>query len=133
MLDGNRHGDAILAVAERQVAAMRDGHTDACLAQYTEDAILLPPNLLPKAGAELQSWMSEFLQRFRVEWLSFIHDEIAASGDLAYHRYSYTWRVTSRDGGAVTVASGKGVQLLRRTSDGGWRIAREIWNANPAA
>jgi ketosteroid isomerase-like protein len=132
VLEESRQDDAILTVVERQAAAMRDGRSDACLAQYTDDAILLPPNLLPKTGAELRDWMSDFLRRFRVEWLSFNHDEMTVGRDLAYHRYSYTWRVTPRDGGASTVASGKGLQILRRARDGSWRIAREIWNANPA-
>lgn len=110
---------------------MRDGGSDRLAALLSEDAVLLAPNVLPKAGAELRRWLGDFLRRFQVQWLSFVHEETAVSGDLGYHVYSYTWRVTPRGAGEPTVTSGKGLHILRRSADGTWRIAREIWNANP--
>jgi ketosteroid isomerase-like protein len=124
---------AVVAVVDREVAAMRDGESDRFAALLSEDAVLLAPNVLPKAGAELRRWLRDFLQRFQVEWLSFAHEETAVSGDLAYHIYSYRWRVTPKSPGEPTLVSGKGLHILRRGADGTWRIAREIWNANPPA
>jgi ketosteroid isomerase-like protein len=125
-------GAAIVELVDREVAAMGAGDLGQYVALLTDDAVLLAPNTPPKAGAELRQWLGEFLQRVRVEWLSFVHDEVAVSGDLGYHVYSYTWRTSPKGGGEPTVSSGKGLHIVRRGADGAWRIAREIWNANPA-
>jgi ketosteroid isomerase-like protein len=123
---------AILTVLEQEAAVMRDGSVDHFVALLTDDGVLMPPNETPKAGAELRQWLGDFLQRFRVAWLSLVHDETVVSGDLAYHAYTYTWRVTPKGPGEPAVASGKGLHILRRDAHGTWRIAREIWNATPA-
>jgi len=60
-----------------------------------------------------------------------IHNELEVAGNLAYHTYVYTWRVTPRASGEAKVSSGKGLHILRCQADGSWRIAREIWNAMP--
>ncbi len=112
---------------------MHDGDADRLAALLSEDAVLLAPNVLPKTGAELRRWLADFLQRVQVDWLSFVHEETGVRADLAYHVYSYTWRLTPTGPGEPTVASGKGLHILRRGADGTWRIAREIWNANPPA
>jgi ketosteroid isomerase-like protein len=133
MPESGAHSDEVLAVVRREAAAMRDGSIDDFMALLTADAVLLPPDLLPKTGAELRGWLGAFLDRFGIEWLSLVDDETVVDGTLAYHVYSYTWRATPRDGGAPREASGKGLHILRRGEDGRWRIAREIWNPNPAA
>jgi ketosteroid isomerase-like protein len=133
VVKNSREDAAIVRLVDREVAAMGAGDIDQYVALLTDDAILLAPNTLPKAGAELRQWLGEFLQRVRVEWLSFVHDEVGVHGDLGYHVYRYTWRTTPKGSGEPTVSSGKGLHIVRRGADGAWRIAREIWNANPAA
>jgi diadenosine tetraphosphate (Ap4A) HIT family hydrolase len=90
---------AVTRAADREAAAMRDGDSEAFATILTDDAVMLPPNVLPKTGAELRRWLGEFLEGFRVEWLSLTHDETVVSGDLAYHVYTYAWRVTPKKGG----------------------------------
>ena len=132
MVTKSSEADAIIELVDHEVAAMRVGDIDQYVALLTDDAVLFPPNVLPKAGVELRQWLGEFLQRVRVEWLSFVHDEVGVSGDLGYHVYSYTWRTIPKGRGDATIGSGKGVHIVRRDATGAWRIAREIWNGNPA-
>jgi len=122
----------VLAVSNEEVDAIRDGDINRYLAILADDAVFLPPNVSPKSGDELRHWLTDFLQRVRVEWTKFIHEETVAAGDLAYHRYSYSWRVTPRSGGETIVGQGKALQILRRGEDGRWKLSRSIWNANPA-
>jgi ketosteroid isomerase-like protein len=120
------------AAVDCEVAAVASGDMAAYQSVLDEEAIFLPPNLAPKRGAELREWLGEFLERFTIQWLSFVHEETGVSGDLAVHRFAYTWRVSPRTGGEPIVAQGKGIHIFRRGAGGNWKIWREIWNANPA-
>jgi ketosteroid isomerase-like protein len=123
----------VRAVADEEVAAIGAGDAARFRAVLTEDAVLMPPNLMPKTGRELRDWMEEFLNQFAVEYLASAHGATEAAGDLAYHEFSCSWRVTPKAGGEAKVAHFKGLHILRRQAGGGWKVAREIWNANPAA
>lgn len=124
--------DRVLAAIEIEREAMECGNFDRYLTVLTDDAIYMPPNSSSKTGAELRNWLRSFLEGFRVEWLSFESTETLIAGEMAFHSYTYTWRVCARANGEPTIAAGKGVHLLRRQKDGSWKIAREIWNGNPA-
>ena len=122
----------VLAIIEREVHAASSGDAAGYFSILDEEATFLPPNLPPKQGDELREWLRDFLERFAIEWIDFIHEETEVAGDLAYHRYAYSWRVTARAGGPPTVAQGKGLHVLRRRPGAGWKILCEIWNASPA-
>ncbi len=125
-------GSVLEAVATER-GAIESGEMDPYLGVLTDDAVFMPPNSHPKEGRELREWLRAFVEGFSVEWLSFVSTEVLESGEAAYHSFAYTWRVQPRAGGEPTTASGKGVHLLRRGSDGTWRIAREIWNSSPGS
>jgi len=123
---------SVLEAVGIERTAIESGDLEPYLGVLTDDAVFMPPNSHPKEGEELREWLRAFVEGFRVEWLSFVSTEVLESAEAAYHAYAYTWRVHPRAGGEPTTASGKGVHLLRRGSDGTWGIAREIWNASPA-
>jgi ketosteroid isomerase-like protein len=121
----------VLAPVEQEKAAIAAGDPTPYFAVLMEDAIFMPPGSPAKSGKELRNWLSAFIRDFHVEWLSFTSTELEAVETLAYHTFTYTWRVTSRAGGESKIASGKGLHILRRQADGSWKIAREIWNDVP--
>lgn len=110
---------------------MRDGDAARHFAVLTDDALFLPPNQEAKQGAELREWLRDFLGRLTVEWLEYVHEESVIVGDLAYHRYSYRWKLTPKAGGQPTVASGKGLHVLQRQADASWKISRNLWDSSP--
>jgi ketosteroid isomerase-like protein len=122
----------VLAIIDREIKAVSIGNAAAYFAILDEEARFLPPNLEPKHGAELRTWLQDFGERFEVEWLNFVHHETETAGDFAYHRYTYSWRVTPRSGGPAAVAHGKGLHILRRRQGAEWKILCEIWNASPS-
>ena len=123
---------AILAVIDREVASASQSDFEEYDAILADDAVFMPPNGHPRSGAELRTWLRQFLEGFAVEWLSFQHGDVAVDGRHGYHSYEYEWRVTPRVGGEAIVSCGKGLHVLRREADGSWRIVREIWNPSPA-
>ncbi len=122
----------VIAVADEEAAAIETGDARRYLALLADDALFMPPNSLAKQGEELREWLRDFVERFRVQYLRFTHDETVVEGSLAYHRFIYGWIVTPKAGGETLTGHGKGLHILRRQPDGGWKIAREIWNTIPA-
>ncbi len=120
------------AASEREVDVVAAGNVQGYWDLLDDDAVMMPPNAPAKTGAELRSWLRDFLQSATVEWLDFTHGPWFVSGDLASHDYAYLWRVTPRNGTPGIVARGKGIQLYRRNAAGQWKLLRELWNATPA-
>ena len=82
-----------------------------------------------RRGAPTPGYASSSAVARRVARLQ--HDETEAVGDLAFHRFSYSWRLEPKSGGQLQVSHGKGLHILRRYGDGNWKIAREAWNDRP--
>jgi len=123
----------IIAVADEEVNAIRTGDIDRYLTILTDDAMFMPPNLLPKTGDELRLWLRAFLERVTVEYLHFEHGETVVAGNFAFHEYACSWKTTPREGGQPTIAHFKGLHIVKRLPDGSWKLAKGIWNSNPEA
>jgi ketosteroid isomerase-like protein len=123
----------VIDVLNREISAVEAGDITAYLSILSEDAVFLPPNGHPKRGAALRSWLGEFLDQYKIEWVTVDHEETVVVTDLAYHVFRYSWRVTPIAGGTTMLTSGKGLHILRRFSPGGWKVTREIWNLSPEA
>jgi ketosteroid isomerase-like protein len=121
----------VVAVTDEEANAISASDLQGYLATLAEDAVFMPPDLLAKRGDELRGWLRDFLQGFQAEWLKYVHDETVVEGCLAYHRYSYRWRVSPKAGGESVVSQGKGIHVLRRQPDGSWKIVVNMWNATP--
>lgn len=121
----------IESVIDAELESMADDEIERYLPLLAEDALFLPPDLPSIGGEELHAWLREFLGEWRIEWLGYRHNETEIRGDLAFHRFSYSWRLEPKRGGQLQVSHGKGLHILRREGDGDWKIARETWNARP--
>jgi ketosteroid isomerase-like protein len=119
------------ATIDEEVAAIEDSDIEHYFKLLSDDALFLPPGLPSMRGDDLRAWLREFLEEWSIEWLAFRHNETEVANDLAFHRYSYSWRVTRKTGGELTVAHGKGLHILRHSADGSWKIARKVWNGRP--
>jgi len=122
----------VMEVAVREAAAMQSGDMNQYSAILCTDAVFMPPNLTAIEGDELRRWLREFIDHSAVEWPRFEHGATVVAGELAFHEYLYTMRVTPKAGGHAATGYGKGMQILRREADGSWKILRNIWNARPA-
>jgi ketosteroid isomerase-like protein len=120
----------VLAVTREEARSINTGDIEAYLAILTDDAAFLPPGDAAKTGVELRGWLKAFLEEVTVEALKYDTQELVVSGDLAYHWYEFSWKLTPKAGGEPTPGRGKGIHILRRGPDGCWKLAREIWNAS---
>jgi len=100
---------------------------------FAEDTVCMPHGELPIVGrAAWRSWLQAWWDEDNVDWMDLSTDEIVVAGDWAYERHHEETVTTPRAGGDASSSHFKGVWLLRRDGDDAWRIARYIWNANPA-
>jgi uncharacterized protein (TIGR02246 family) len=127
--------DAVRRVlTDEYVKAESAGSVDAKMRLYMADAVLLPVDGQAVVGYQaIRNWHQGAYERAAVQLTPTV-DEVQMLGDWAFARGSWTGTTTPKAGGEPRRESGKFVILMRRLPDGGsWRIAREMWNAQPAS
>ena len=121
---------AIDVVRDAHVAALNAGDARAWVAQFTDDAVQMPPNAPANVGgAKIASWSQAFLDQFRVHFALAV-DEVRILGEWAFERGSYNISLTSKAGGQPMQDIGKYLTIYQRKPGGAWRMARDIWNSN---
>jgi uncharacterized protein (TIGR02246 family) len=104
---------------------------DAVVSLYTEDAVLMPPNMPAQSGGReaLKAFFAGFpaITEFRFDL-----DDIDGSGNLAYVRGRYEMTLAIEGAPAPVQDRGKFVEIRRKQSDGRWLIAVDIFNTDLA-
>lgn len=95
---------------------------------FTEDAILMPPNGDPVMGpAGIKAWAEAFppFTDFKVTL-----EEVEGRGDLAYGRGTYSMVISPPGAPAPIPDHGKYLAIYRKQADGSWKASRDIFNSN---
>ena len=112
------------------VAALNTGNAEGWAACFTDDAVQMPPHFGANTGrAAIQGWSKGFLGMFACRF-SLSVDEVRAVADWAFERGRYDITLTPRAGGESMDDNGKYITIYQRQPDGGWKIARDIWNSD---
>jgi ketosteroid isomerase-like protein len=107
--------------------AYNEKNADEVAALYSEDAQLLPPGAALVSGrAGIRDFWAKDIASTGMP-VTIKSDASDGGGDWAWR--SGTWSSQDPSGRAVT---GKYVEVWHRTADG-WRIHRDIWNADAEA
>jgi ketosteroid isomerase-like protein len=120
--------------AEWAIAASEGRDIERVLSYWTEDAVLLPPGLPTVVGkAALRQYVEGSMQipGFRITWTS-TDVTFSPDGNFAYMFGRNAVTMNAPDGTPATT-EGRGVTIWRRDTDGEWRCAVDIWNAEAAA
>jgi len=125
---------AINVVGEQLREAYIARDWDRFAGYFAEDAIWMPNNFPPLIGkAAWWSFAEQFWHSTAVVEMDLVSDEIIIAGDWAFERHTEIQVTASTSGeGEPATNRFKGIWLLRRQADGSWKIARYIWNFNPA-
>ena len=101
------------------------GNVDAVLALMAPDVVFLVPGQPPMQGRDsFAQALRGVLTAHEIESISDI-DEIEVSGDMAYCRTRLSVTVTSRHGKTPVQRTGHTLSILRKDSDGKWRLTRD--------
>lgn len=126
-------GDAVearrvLEADERWVRAFNREDTQTLVAIYAPDVVLMPPDGPDLHGRPaVAAWLREFFRAWSASqtlWTA----EVRAEGGWAYLRGSFELTRTSRATGTTSRTPGKHLVVWRRTPDGTWLAARDIWS-----
>ena len=100
----------------------------ALIAMYTEDAVIMPPNMPLIQGREaIQAWneASPPITAFNLTCV-----EIDGRSNLAYVRGVYTLTMEPEGVPEPIQDTGKFLEILQKQADGSWLIAVDIFNSD---
>jgi len=117
---------AINSTSDEFAKATETKDLDKVMSYYTDDAVLFAPSSPAAVGKDAvrKAWQG-FLAgpASKIDVNETIID-VAASGDLAFERGSFT--ITTTDAkGKTTAATGKLVDVWKKQADGSWKMAAD--------
>jgi uncharacterized protein (TIGR02246 family) len=116
------------AVATGIIEADNRSDLERVIAYYADDAVLLPPNEPPARGREaIRPRYAALFAAFAPAIESRI-EEVCVSGPLAFVRGHNGGRMAARAGGGDRALDDVYLMLLRRGTDGEWRISHLMWH-----
>ncbi len=122
------------AIRNADIAWSRTAETrdlEALVSYYTDDAIVLPPNMPVAVGKQAARDLNRSILAtpgFSLKWQP-EKVEAARSGDIGYARGTYVLTVNGPSGAPVT-DKGKYVEIWKKQADGGWKVAVEAFNSD---
>jgi uncharacterized protein (TIGR02246 family) len=117
---------AIRNAASRWTAAVKDGEVELLGGLMTEDIVVIHGNGRIVCGREavmndFARTLEEFSVQQRVE-----SEETIVAGEWAFDRAKVHTVLSAREGGETKQFDSRTVTILRKHSEGGWRVARVI-------
>jgi uncharacterized protein (TIGR02246 family) len=118
---------AVKAVSATFKNACESSNWDALAANYSKDAVLMPPGMEPIKGREaIQAHFAAFPPATEV----MMEDvEISGEGGMAYVMGRYALTITPEGGEPMTM-TGQYLDIRKRQADGTWVIVRDMYSAN---
>jgi len=104
---------------------------DKTASYYSDDALVLPPNLPAIQGKQQARamWQGMFsVPGFGGGW-KVSRVEVAGSGDLGYVTGTYELSETD-EGGKPTTDKGKYLEVWKKQADGGWKCIIDMFNSD---
>lgn len=118
------------SIRARIVDAEQTGNPAVFEELLADDAVILPPGMLPIEGREAcLEFVTAVLRVMNgVYQREVVCDsaEVVVSGNLAFDRGRFAQRLTPRDGGAQLAEQGHYLWMYRRDDEGVWRLVRII-------
>jgi uncharacterized protein (TIGR02246 family) len=119
----------------RFVESCRNKDNALAVQLWSDDGVDLLPGMEPMAGkAAISKWLTDLTEQTKgakmllcdVNW-----QKIQISGDVAYEWGINTQTVSLPNQAEPFKNKGKITLILRKQSDGSWKLALESWNSSP--
>jgi uncharacterized protein (TIGR02246 family) len=125
----------IRAVNEAYAAAWLRNDPQGVLNTFSNDAILIPQGNRPVEGLEAikKFWWPADGPRTTIKSFTITTDEIGGDGNIGYVRGTFQFSFSYEEKGETKELSNKGnyMMIMRRQSDGSWRISHRMWGDLP--
>jgi uncharacterized protein (TIGR02246 family) len=123
---------AINALRAQFIAAFNSNDSAAAAALYTDDAIIMPPNQDTVEGRQaIQAFYAAMFKQNAAK-IALTPLETRVADDWAYDRGTATTTITQKSAksGKPIEEPSKYLVIVKRQSDGSWKVYREIGNGN---
>lgn len=103
---------------------------DKTVSYYTDDAVVMPPNIPTLTNKESirNLWKSLLSPSFSGGWQA-TKVEVARSGDLAYISGNYEFKEQD-DSGKPLTDKGKYLEVWKKQPDGNWKCVADMFNSD---
>jgi len=126
---------AIQRMRDRDIAASKAGDFITLMSLFTDDGIAMPPGQRPIRGHLEREAQFQKTAAVMSQWQVLEYDEVFEEtlilGDYAVEWGEIRGSMRPKYGGPQEASSYKVMRVLKRQSDGEWKIHRTIWNENP--
>ena len=123
--------EAIQALWKEYSASALVGDPERRLALWDDEGIQMPPDREARVGKETIRVATEAsMAKVIAHEYVVSPEEIEVFGDLAFARGTYMANRSPVDGGDPVQTNGKFMTILKRQTDGSWKIYRDIFNSN---
>jgi uncharacterized protein (TIGR02246 family) len=120
--------ERIKGIYSASAAALAAGDVDALSMHYLDDAIQFPPDAPPLVGWEkIRGSLENELDGITFDTNTEVIETVIV-GECAYVWGRFRGIVSQQPGVHRTMTSGSFLDVLRRQTDGSWRIARSAWS-----
>ena len=129
LLDAPDSPDAIYKqMCDLYTLAVETGDLDLYVANYTDDAVQIPPDAPVRIGSEqIQAAIEPALTQFNIVCPIF-PQEATVSGNWVFGRCDWYLFLTPKEGGPTTTFNGRSIDILKKQSDGSWKFYMSCWN-----
>lgn len=125
---------AVRAVDDAYVEAWVANEPEKVMSTLAEDAAIVPDGMGPIRGdsAIRAYWWPDDGSETRITSYETTVDEAGGSGDVAYlvgrGRLAFDWRASADEEWASYTSRSAWTAILRRESDGAWRMTHRTWH-----
>ena len=117
-------------ICDLYTLAVETGDVDLYVANYTDDAVQIPPDALTRIGSEqIRAAIEPALTSFNIVCPIYPR-EAKVIGNWAFGWCDWSLSLTPKEGGQTTTFDGKGLDVLKRQADGSWKYYLSCWNYN---
>jgi len=126
--------DAINKLHQREMEAAKKWDVDTLASLWTNDIVTLPADEPPVIGKDANRASVERLRNesgdLQIADYILSFNEVKIVDDWAFEWGTYSGTVKPAAGGEPLRATGKVIRVLKKDSDGSWRIARAMYNSD---
>ena len=122
----SQEADDIKELQAAWINALKAADIDRLMSMVTEDVVAAHPNGRTTRGKqELADDFRRFFRNFRMDQTA-TSDETIVTGEWAFDRASVSTQIVPVAGGEPSQVNSEVIVILRRSTDGSWKIARTM-------
>ncbi len=122
--------DVCIQFGDAYTNGLNTGNLNLWISLWDQNGIQMAPDAPSVVGKErILAKYEKIFPQFVFE-IAIKNEETKVAGVWAYCRGTYTISLTPKGGGETGFVDGKYLTILRKQTDGSWKVFRDIFNSN---